>query len=218
MSITVSNIISQTLIGGNNYPVATSRVYSAPVEVDNGYTVAVGGLDEAKEQESDSGVPLLGKIPGLGYLFKSKSRSNNHKNLMLFITPTLIDPKSGGLPSEPISVMPQRPNEKKPQKPQIAADGKLAGGPDAVPGAVEYLARECDKIQTTISEARTTEEDSRKLTEMKLALNQLETQVQNFATQYPAKSAMLLKATMDIDNMHDRVGKMKWEIRKKSFY
>ena len=218
MSITVSNIVSQTLIGGNNYPVATSRVYSAPVEVDNGYTVAVGGLDEAKEQEAASGVPLLGKIPGIGYFFKSKSRSNNHKNLMLFITPTMVDPKGGGLPSEPISVLPQRPGEKKPQKPQITNDGSLAGGPDAVPGAVAYLTLECDKIQAAISEARITDDDSRKVTEMKMALNALEKQVENFATQYPEKSAMLLKATTDISTLHERVSKMKWDIRKKAFY
>ena len=218
MSITVSNIISQTLIGGNNYPVATSRVYSAPVEVDNGYTVAVGGLDEAKEQETASGVPLLNRIPAIGYLFKSKSRANNHKNLMLFITPTLIDPKAGGLTAEPISVLPQKPSEKAPQKPQIDSSGMLAGGPDAVPGSVAYLSRECDKIQAAISEARISDEDSRKLTEMKLALNQLEVQVQNFATKYPEKSAMLLKAVTDIDALHERVSKMKWTIRKKAFY
>ena len=218
MSITVSNIISQTLIGGNNYPVATSRVYSAPVEVDNGYTVAVGGLDEAKEQETASGVPVLGKIPVLGYFFKSKSRSNDHKNLMLFITPTLIDPKGGGLTAEPISIVPQNPGARKVAKPQIGTDGSLAGGPDAVPDAVAYLTRECDKIQTTIDEARITDQESRKLTEMKLALNQLEAQVEKFATQYPAKSAMLLKATTDIATLHDHVGKMKWELRKKAFY
>lgn len=217
MSITVSNIISETLIGGNSYPVATSRVYSAPVEVDNGYTVAVGGLDEAKEKETASGVPLLGKIPVVGYLFKTKGRTNNHKNLMLFITPTLIDSKSGGLTAEPISVVPQKPGEKV-HKPQIGSNGALAGGPDAVPGAVAYLTHECDKIQATIDEARITDQESKKLTEMKLALNQLESQVEAFATQYPAKSAVLLKATTDIAVLHDRVGKMKWEIRKKAFY
>ncbi len=218
MAITVSNIISETLIGGNSYPVATSRVYSAPVEVDNGYTVAVGGLDEAKEKETASGIPVLGKIPVLGYLFKTKGRTNNHKNLMLFITPTLIDPRSGGLTPEPISVVPQKPGDKRAQKPQIGANGTLAGGPDAVPGAVAYLTRECDLIQATINEARITDQESKKLTEMKMALNQLEAQVEGFSTQYPAKSAMLLKATTDISVLHDRVGKMKWQIKKKAFY
>jgi hypothetical protein len=137
---------------------------------------------------------------------------------MLFITPTLIDAKSGGLPQEPVSILPQRPNQKVPQKPQISVDGTLAGGPDAVPGAVAYLTRECDKIQATISEARITDEESHKVTEMKMALNQLEGQVETFATQYPAKSAMLLKATTDIAALHERVSKMKWTIRKKAFY
>ena len=219
MSITVSNIISQALIGGNQYPVATSRVYSAPVEVDNGYTVAVGGLDEAREQKGSTGVPFLSKIPLLSYVFSSKTHTNNQKNLMLFITPTLIDPRGGGLPDEPISVVARRPMGKLP-RPQIDAKGSLAGGPDAVPGAVAYLTLECDKIEVTIKEARITDQESRKVTEMKLALNQLEAQVEAFATQYPAKSAMLLKATTDISVLHDRVGRMKWQLRKEklAFY
>jgi hypothetical protein len=98
MDITVSSIIGETVISGNPYPVASSRVYNAPVEVHSGYTVAVGGLDEAREREGEAGVPFLEKVPGLKWLFKYKSRSKNHKNLMLFITPNLIDARDGGLP------------------------------------------------------------------------------------------------------------------------
>lgn len=217
IKVTVSSIIGEQVISGNSYPVATSRVYNAPVEVNDGYTVAIGGLDEAKEKTTDTGVPLLGRIPGLGYLFKSKSRAKNHKNLMLFITPTLIDPKGGGLPPEPQSVVPQRPGMM-PKRPQVDAIGQLQGGPEAVPGSVDYLARECDVIQTTIDENRATQEDSKKLTEMKIALNQLETQVETMASQYPDKGDILTKATVDIATLHDRVGKMKRLVLKKSYY
>jgi len=110
MAVTVSSIIGTQVISGNPYPIASSRVYSAPVEIDSGYTVAVGGLDEAREREGQAGVPFLSKIPGFKWLFNYKSRSKNHKNLMLFITPTIIDARSGGLPIEPQSVVPQRPN------------------------------------------------------------------------------------------------------------
>jgi len=119
IKVTVSSIIEKQMIAGNSYPVATSRVYNAPVEVNDGYTVAIGGLDEAKEKTTDKGVPLLGRVPVLGYLFKSKGREKNHKNLMLFITPTLIDPRGGGLPDEPQSVVRQRPAHLMPQKPSI---------------------------------------------------------------------------------------------------
>lgn len=218
IKVTVSSIIGEQVISGNSYPVATSRVYNAPVEVNDGYTVAIGGLDEAKEKTTDTGVPLLGRIPGLGYLFKSKSRAKNHKNLMLFITPTLIDPKGGGLPPEPQSVVPQRPAHMMPKKPQVDTTGHLQGGPDAVPGTIAYLSRECDVIQTTIDENRATPEDSKKLTEMKIALNQLEAQVESMASQYPDKANVLAKATVDVAALHERVGTMKRQVLKKSYY
>ena len=218
IKVTVSSIIGEQVISGNSYPVATSRVYNAPVEVNDGYTVAIGGLDEAKEKTTDKGVPLLGRVPVLGYLFKSKGREKNHKNLMLFITPTLIDPKGGGLPDEPQSVVRQRPANMMPQKPAIDAAGTLAGGPNAVPGAVAYLTRECDVIQATIDENRATETDSKKLTEMKIALNQLEAQVEAMAPQYPDKANTFTQATLDIAELHSRVGKMKRLVLKKSYY
>ena len=55
IGITVSSIIGEQVIAGNPYPVATSRVYNAPVVVDNSYTVAISGLDE------DSAMPPKGK-------------------------------------------------------------------------------------------------------------------------------------------------------------
>jgi type II secretory pathway component GspD/PulD (secretin) len=58
MAVTVSSIIGTQVISGNPYPIASSRVYSAPVEIDSGYTVAVGGLDEAREREGQAGVPF----------------------------------------------------------------------------------------------------------------------------------------------------------------
>jgi hypothetical protein len=186
--------------------------------VNVGYTVAIGGLDEAKEKTTDKGVPFLGRVPVLGYLFKSKGREKNHKNLMLFITPTLIDPRGGGLPDEPQSVVRQRPAHLMPQKPSINAAGSLVGGPSAVPNSVAYLTRECDVIQTTIDENRATETESKKLTEMKFALNQLEAQVEAMAPQHPDKANIFTQATIDISALHSRVGKMKQQVLKKAYY
>ena len=137
---------------------------------------------------------------------------------MLFITPTLIDPKGGGLPMDPQSVIPQRPPAMMPKKPQVDGSGQLLGGPDAVPGTVDYLTRECDIIQSTITENRATDEDSKKMTEMKIALNRLEDQVEVMSGQYPDKSAILTKATMDIAALHERVSSMKRQFLKKSYY
>ncbi|MEQ1750956.1 MAG: hypothetical protein ABL974_16125, partial [Prosthecobacter sp.] len=186
MTVTVSSIIGNEVIGGNPYPVASSRVYSAPVEVESGYTVAVGGLDEAREREGKAGVPFLHSIPILGKAFKYDSKSKNHKNLMLFITPTIIDPRNGGLPPEPQSVIPQKPNKFLPKTPQVDPNsGALMGGPNALPNAVSYLERESDILHHTISESRITADETRKLKELKIAIDHLDMECDTMRLQYP---------------------------------
>jgi len=179
MAITVSTIVGTEVISGNPYPIASSRVYNAPVEVDSGYTVAVGGLDEAKERVGESGVPFVSKIPILSWAFKHRERSRNHKNLLLFITPTLIDAKDGGLPAEPQSVLPQRPMAELPTKPHIDGNtGALVGGADSIPNAVAFVQREFTKIKQTVTEGRITPEESKKLSELKTAVDHLKEQTE----------------------------------------
>ena len=47
--ITISSIIGSEVIDGNTFPVATTRQFTAPLEVESGWTLAIGGLDEANE-------------------------------------------------------------------------------------------------------------------------------------------------------------------------
>jgi hypothetical protein len=218
IGITVSSIIGEVVIGGNPYPVATSRVYNAPVEVNNGYTVAISGLDEAREKEGQTGVPLLSQIPIIKYAFSSKSRNKSHKNLMIFITPSLVDPRSGGLPDQPQSVVPQRPDVQLPRKPQIDVNGQLAGGPQAVPEAIDYLERESKILERTIDEARQTEADSQKLTDMKKALNTMSDQVERMSEQYPDQNAQLSQSLVRISELQEKVSRLKMVALKKSYY
>jgi len=60
------------------------------VAMPNGYTVVMGGLIGEEETLSEDKVPLLGDIPGLGYLFKHKSRRKIHRNLFIFVTPHIL--------------------------------------------------------------------------------------------------------------------------------
>ena len=190
MAVTVSSIIGSQVISGNPYPIASSRVYSAPVEIDSGYTVAVGGLDEATEKEAQNGVPFLSKIPGLKWLFDYKSRSKNHKSLMLFITPTIIDARLGGLPAEPQSVVPRTPHL--PSKPKVdSTNGALVGGSAALPDTVAYLSREAEILGNTVKESRITPELSQKLKELKIAVERVEAQCDNMKLSEPAKFAMI---------------------------
>ena len=218
IGITVSSIIGEQVIAGNPYPVATSRVYNAPVVVEDGYTVAISGLDEAREKQGQTGVPLLARIPIIKYAFSSKSREKNHKNLMIFITPNIIDPRGGGLPEEPQSVVPRRPDALMPKKPKIDASGQLAGGPDSVPGALAYLSREIHVIKNTINESRQTDVESQKLTDMKKALNTVEQQVEQMIIQYPDKDAILSQALTDIQALSTEIGSLKAMMFQKAYY
>jgi len=60
------------------------------VVIDNGATLVLGGLLKDEFSNGDSKVPLLGDIPVLGNLFKSRSRSRNKTNLMVFLRPVVM--------------------------------------------------------------------------------------------------------------------------------
>ncbi len=61
------------------------------VLVENGGTVMIGGIYETSEQEDEYKVPLLGDIPVLGYLFKNRRQAQAKQELLVFITPKMLD-------------------------------------------------------------------------------------------------------------------------------
>lgn len=218
IAITVSSIIGTTVIQGNPYPVASSRVYGAPVEVDSGYTVAIGGLDEAKEQEIDQGIPVLNKIPILGYLFKTHTKEKNHKNLMIFITPTLVDSKGGGLPDAPQAVLPRKPDALMPKVPRIAADGGLTGGIDALPNAVAFMGRASNEIGQVISENRGTKDDWEKINDLKASVRRLDGITERYMAQYPQRLEELRGYKWQLGKIKDDVSRARLSLVKKGYY
>ncbi|MDO8650557.1 MAG: type IV pilus secretin PilQ, partial [Candidatus Berkelbacteria bacterium] len=60
------------------------------VLVENGGTVVLGGIYTQEEREDITKVPFLGDIPLFGYLFKTKGRTNNKTELLVFITPKVL--------------------------------------------------------------------------------------------------------------------------------
>lgn len=70
----------------------TTRSAITEVIVRDKDTIAMGGLLRDKETVAFSKVPLLGDIPVLGWLFKSKSRKIDKVNLLMFMTPTILSP------------------------------------------------------------------------------------------------------------------------------
>lgn len=68
----------------------TNRSAKTTVVVADGDTVVIGGLVRDKAQESVHKVPVLGDIPVLGWLFKSKESQSTKTNMLIFITPKII--------------------------------------------------------------------------------------------------------------------------------
>ncbi len=61
------------------------------VLVENGGTVMIGGIYETSEQEDEYKVPFFGDIPVLGYLFKNRRQAQAKQELLVFITPKMLD-------------------------------------------------------------------------------------------------------------------------------
>ncbi len=70
--------------------ITDKRSIKTNVLVEDGQIIVLGGLIEDRVTETEQKVPLLGDIPLLGYLFRSKSTSQDKVNLMVFIHPTIL--------------------------------------------------------------------------------------------------------------------------------
>lgn len=73
-----------------------TREINATVRIKDGETVVIGGLIDEAKRNSNYKVPVLGSIPILGYLFRSKSESLDKKNLYVFLTPHIIETVAEG--------------------------------------------------------------------------------------------------------------------------
>jgi general secretion pathway protein D len=70
--------------------ITTKRSAKTSIVVKDKETVAIGGLIQDSEQETISKIPLLGDIPLLGWLFKTKTKTRNKTNLMILLTPHIV--------------------------------------------------------------------------------------------------------------------------------
>ena len=167
VAITISDILRFEPLnlgtGTNLYPVTSERVYNASLQVNSGYTLAVGGLETTGDTRFNNGIPLLQDIPGVGHFFQSKTRTRKKKNLIIFITPTLIvNPKATrGISESPEAVVPVRPND--PTPPAFTPDGQLVGGYNAINEAFAWLDLQVKWFKQINKENRTDKESIRQL-------------------------------------------------------
>ncbi|WP_232439375.1 type IV pilus secretin PilQ [Burkholderia ubonensis] len=86
-------------------PAIHTKHVQTRVEVEDGGTVAIGGIYEQLRRDDVTRVPLLGKIPILGALFRHRAQRDQRSELVVFITPTVVGARcdaAGG--SEPAAV------------------------------------------------------------------------------------------------------------------
>jgi type IV pilus assembly protein PilQ len=79
------------LTGANGQPSISRREARTEVLVKDGDTTVIGGIYTRANSESWTEVPVLARIPVLGWLFKRKAISDQRTELLIFITPRIVN-------------------------------------------------------------------------------------------------------------------------------
>lgn len=84
--------IFDTASGGrSSEPPLETKSVKSDVLIDNGGTVVIGGIYSDEEISNVTKIPLLGDIPVIGHLFRSTNKTKNETELLIFVTPRIID-------------------------------------------------------------------------------------------------------------------------------
>ncbi|MFO0973528.1 MAG: secretin N-terminal domain-containing protein [Phycisphaerae bacterium] len=88
----ISQITPSTINVGNGIvaPIFSKRDAETTVVVKDSETVVIGGLITTSDQETESKVPVLGDVPGLGVLFRTTQRSKTKTELLIVLTPRVV--------------------------------------------------------------------------------------------------------------------------------
>jgi general secretion pathway protein D len=95
-SIAISGSTTVTVPSGFYQPIFSVRDISTRVTLWDGATLVMGGLTREEVKKVNDKVPVLGDIPFLGRMFRSKGESAQKRNLLIFVTANLVSP--GGSP------------------------------------------------------------------------------------------------------------------------
>ncbi|MFZ0636823.1 MAG: hypothetical protein WAM08_14985, partial [Candidatus Acidiferrales bacterium] len=83
-------------ISGTTIPSLTERSATTTVELRDGQSFAIAGLLQADNQRNISQLPWIGSVPVLGTLFRSSSYQKDQTDLVIIVTPTLVQPAPPG--------------------------------------------------------------------------------------------------------------------------
>lgn len=105
----VSSLIGSSTLDVSGYQVPSFRVRRADtrVEVGSGQTFAIAGLFQRESSQDIEKIPMLGEMPILGNLFRSKRFQRNETELVILITPYLVQPVRSHNLATPLDAQPQ---------------------------------------------------------------------------------------------------------------
>jgi type IV pilus assembly protein PilQ len=97
--VTMKIVIKNNEIGAiiNNQISFTTKEAFTELLVDDGDTIVIGGIRKTRKGLDESGVPFLRKIPVLGWLFKLEDKEDNTDELLIFITPRVVQLEQVGI-------------------------------------------------------------------------------------------------------------------------
>ncbi len=81
-------------------PEFATRTLETVLHVQNGQTLALGGLSDALEEKTTTGSPFVSKIPVLGWFFKSETKNSERRNLIILVTANIVDPSGSKVGDE----------------------------------------------------------------------------------------------------------------------
>ncbi len=103
-----------------NYPVFSQRKVETQVSIYDGATVVLGGLIREDIQKVNDKTPLLGDMPLAGVLFRSQADQHIKRNLVIFVTATLMDPAGQPLAAAQAGIAPEElPMDTSPIEPPL---------------------------------------------------------------------------------------------------
>jgi type IV pilus assembly protein PilQ len=76
-------------------PIIDTRSLDSSVLIKSSDTLAIGGLLQDEQTKTRNKVPVLGDVPIIGYLFGERLNARTKRNLLVFVTPTIIDQRYG---------------------------------------------------------------------------------------------------------------------------
>ncbi len=85
------NTTSALNVGGSGNPVISRRSTNTIITVKNEQTVCISGVRVESQAKESNGFPILGEIPILDFFFSNKNSNSSSKELLIFVTPTVVD-------------------------------------------------------------------------------------------------------------------------------